>query len=187
MNILDFNVLDCDWFLNRYHYMNTIDDLINEEGETAVSKVKLVRIDIKKKSELIIIGSVVAYILAIFLFLILPFAELTNLFIFGVILAVATGFVICGGFLSERFRMLNNIDKNEKVDKDNKNLPISYKARKDAMSSLVSISATVIFLYLGFFKGLWHPGWIIYLTIPISVSLFDVIFGGKIDNEEDID
>ncbi len=78
----------------------TIDDLINEEGETHVTKVKLVRVDLKKRSELLIIGSVITYILAAFAFLILPFSELTNLFIFGVVVAMATGAIIYGGFIN---------------------------------------------------------------------------------------
>lgn len=100
-------------------------------------------------------------------------------------LAIATGVIIYGAFMYERFRMLNDIDKNEKVDKNNHELPISYKARKDALSTLVSISATVIYLYLGFFKGLWHPGWIVFLVVPISVALYDVIFGGRTTEDKE--
>ena len=33
---------------------------------------------------------------------------------------------------------------------------------------LVAILATAIYLILGFGFGLWHPGWIVFLAIPIS-------------------
>lgn len=165
----------------------TMDELINKEGETTVNKVKLIRLDLKKQSEIMIIGAVIGYIIATFSFLVLPFSEVMNLFIVGVMIAAATGVVIYAGFMNERFRMLNNIDKNDKYDKDNNQLPISYKARKDALTSVVSMSVTVIYLYLGFIKGLWHPGWLVFLLVPIATSLYDVIFGGRIteDKEED--
>ena len=30
------------------------------------------------------------------------------------------------------------------------------------------VSATVIYLILGFFFHLWHPGWLIFLFIPFA-------------------
>ena len=36
------------------------------------------------------------------------------------------------------------------------------------VTGVVSILATVGFLLLGFLGDLWHPGWIIFLAIPIS-------------------
>lgn len=33
------------------------------------------------------------------------------------------------------------------------------------------ILATLAFLCFGFFGGLWHPGWVVFLTIPLYYSL----------------
>lgn len=30
-----------------------------------------------------------------------------------------------------------------------------------------AVLAVIVFLCLGFFLGMWHPGWIVFLTIPI--------------------
>jgi len=30
------------------------------------------------------------------------------------------------------------------------------------------VSVVLIYLVLGFFFGLWHPGWIIFLVIPLG-------------------
>lgn len=34
---------------------------------------------------------------------------------------------------------------------------------------------TIIYLILGFVLGLWHPGWLIYLTVPMYYMLADAI------------
>lgn len=44
------------------------------------------------------------------------------------------------------------------------------------------VFVTVIYLVMGFWRNLWHPGWIIYLTIPIYywlVGVIQVIFEAK--------
>ncbi len=33
------------------------------------------------------------------------------------------------------------------------------------------IVVTIIYLIIGFYNGLWHPGWILYLTIPVYYCL----------------
>ena len=32
---------------------------------------------------------------------------------------------------------------------------------------------TVLYLVLGFVFGLWHPGWLVFLTVPIHYMHFD--------------
>ncbi|NLO38206.1 MAG: helix-turn-helix transcriptional regulator [Ruminiclostridium sp.] len=34
---------------------------------------------------------------------------------------------------------------------------------------------TMIYLFIGFVLGLWHPGWLIYLTVPMYYMLADAI------------
>lgn len=44
--------------------------------------------------------------------------------------------------------------------------------------SITPIVCTIVFLLLGFLKGLWHPGWVVFLLIPIVPILLN-IFSGK--------
>ena len=30
------------------------------------------------------------------------------------------------------------------------------------------VTVTLIYLVLGFFFGLWHPGWLVFLAIPLG-------------------
>jgi hypothetical protein len=45
------------------------------------------------------------------------------------------------------------------------------------VTGLVALVATIIYLILGFFLTLWHPGWIIFLAIPISRIIYGMISG----------
>ena len=44
------------------------------------------------------------------------------------------------------------------------------RARGDAM---FPVWITVLYLVLGFVFGLWHPGWLVFLTVPIHYMHFD--------------
>lgn len=44
-----------------------------------------------------------------------------------------------------------------------------------AVSSLVSLLATAAFLYLGFEYGKWHPGWLVFFSIPICSLLMKIL------------
>lgn len=37
------------------------------------------------------------------------------------------------------------------------------------------IFITMVYLFLGFVLGLWHPGWLVYLTVPMYYMLADAI------------
>ncbi len=37
------------------------------------------------------------------------------------------------------------------------------------------VLATIIFLLMGFVWGLWHPGWIVFLTIPLFYWIVNAI------------
>ena len=59
-----------------------------------------------------------------------------------------------------------------------------YDIRKRMMAA-TPIICLIIFLLLGFSFGLWHPGWVIFLTIPV----FEIFAGGVKDkkNDDDVD
>ena len=52
--------------------------------------------------------------------------------------------------------------------------------RKDAsgkISGIVSLLCVAAYMLMGFVWGLWHPGWIIFLAIPISGVIVKIITG----------
>ena len=59
--------------------------------------------------------------------------------------------------------------------------------RKDAsgkISGIVSLLCVAAYMLMGFVWGLWHPGWIIFLAIPIS-GVIVKIFTGKDGSESE--
>ena len=46
-------------------------------------------------------------------------------------------------------------------------------ARRKKDAARYPITITVIFLLLGFFVDLWHPGWLLFLTIPLHYIPFN--------------
>ncbi len=60
------------------------------------------------------------------------------------------------------------------MEKNNINNEYKNKVSKK-ISALTPILALLTFLILGFTKGLWHPGWVAFLAIPLVelvLSLF---------------
>lgn len=44
-----------------------------------------------------------------------------------------------------------------------------------SITGLVAVVATAVFLIIGFEFGLWHPGWLIFITIPIVGTITDIV------------
>ena len=75
-------------------------------------------------------------------------------------------------------------------DKDGKRVRIKYgdhymfvsekrlrgKKVLDAFNAFISLLAICSYFVMGGVWGLWHPGWIIFLAIPVFVSLADAIY-----------
>jgi hypothetical protein len=45
------------------------------------------------------------------------------------------------------------------------------------VTGLVAIVATIAYMVMGFFFSLWHPGWIVFLAIPIARIVYGMISG----------
>ena len=45
-----------------------------------------------------------------------------------------------------------------------------------AVASVVFPLAALVYLYLGFFRGLWHPGWLIFPAVGILFGIFSAIY-----------
>lgn len=46
---------------------------------------------------------------------------------------------------------------------------------KEALNGIVVIGCVIAYLLLGFLLDLWHPAWIIFLFIPIFISIIEAI------------
>lgn len=156
----------------------------NERYEEMETMVK--GIEYKTTGEILIIAAVMMYIVSAFSFLILPFSDNMNVFIFGLLIAGATGMVIYGGFQLSYFNKLNKMNEDdidmiedstyntEEVSGRSTSRKIAKK-RKDSVSSMFGTLATIVYLYIGFFYGLWHPGWLVFLLIPVANGLYDLL------------
>lgn len=158
----------------------SIDDIVNnpDVDNTSEKNKQLVRMDLKKKSEILTIIAVMMYIGSVFSFLMLPFEEKINIFIFGIIIAVATGIIIFGGFLSDRFKLLNSLDDDYKPIGQQKQSNDKEDKALQNFSTAVSIIVVIIYLILGFVYNAWHPGWIVFLAIPALTAIYS-IFNNK--------
>lgn len=50
---------------------------------------------------------------------------------------------------------------------------------KNPLAAAVPIMAVIVFMVLGLFWGLWHPGWLVFLLIPVIIFLLPVKINGK--------
>lgn len=74
------------------------------------------------------------------------------------------------------FDELNNIDEVE-IIKD-ENIDDFEGGPKGKIIAITPFVCTIIYLILGFYLDLWHPGWVVFLLIPI-VPVFLKIFSGN--------
>ena len=45
----------------------------------------------------------------------------------------------------------------------------------DSLCGIIMLAATVLFLLLGFLKGMWHPGWIVFPVGGILCGIVNII------------
>lgn len=51
---------------------------------------------------------------------------------------------------------------------------IKNKDMSGSFIALIAIIATVVFFILGFMLDKWHPGWLVFLAIPLAAIIFDI-------------
>ena len=51
--------------------------------------------------------------------------------------------------------------------------PYSKNNRENPIVAAMPILSTILFLLLGFIWGLWHPGWLVFLAIPLTSILLN--------------
>lgn len=54
-------------------------------------------------------------------------------------------------------------------------LAMKNKDITGSIIGLIAIGATGAFLILGFVFGKWHPGWLVFLAIPLAGIIFDIL------------
>jgi hypothetical protein len=54
-----------------------------------------------------------------------------------------------------------------------------------SVTGAVAIAATAAFLLMGFLGGFWHPGWVVFLAVPLSGIIARMITGEKGEKKED--
>ena len=47
------------------------------------------------------------------------------------------------------------------------------------ITGLVALVATAVFMFVGFLTGRWHPTWLVFMAIPITGIIGDIVTKGK--------
>jgi len=58
------------------------------------------------------------------------------------------------------------------------------KDMTNRVTGLVALLAVIAYMILGFAFGLWHPGWLVFMAIPISATITRLVTGQ--DNNNDV-
>ncbi len=62
---------------------------------------------------------------------------------------------------------------------------VTSKKKMDSLIGLVALLAVVVFLLLGFFANLWHIAWIVFLVIPITAIIVNIVKTAKKELHKD--
>ena len=153
----------------------TLDELLKGSGEAGASKKPMVvALELKFKAEKYIMVGIAMIILGALVFIIEPLSQQIQTIICVLMALGGILILIKAGFMFERFYMLNK-QVPEASGESGVTQGRGNKKRRDAVVTIASLSCTLAFLYLGFFKGMWHPGWMVYLLIPIAIAIEDFI------------
>jgi transcriptional regulator with XRE-family HTH domain len=152
----------------------SVDELIRGEEELSSNgKPKIIALELKKQAEKLMLIGISIIILSAFVFLILPFSTTVNLLIFGVLMTIGILVIIKSGFMFERFYMYNK--SNDAIDESHSSSEKTrLTKRKDTIVTITALSCTIVYLFISFVYGLWHPGWIVFLLIPISFAIAEL-------------
>lgn len=94
--------------------------------------------------------------------------------VFLALLAVLTGGIVWFGMQHTKYHV-DEYNKQGVRDKSR----ASRSKLKDAICGAVMMTATAIFLVLGFVCGWWHPGWVVFPVGGIICGIIDAIFKAK--------
>lgn len=72
----------------------------------------------------------------------------------------------------------NSLDEIENIEFIEDEKEVDESSVKDKIISVTPILCLIVYLIIGFYKNLWHPGWLIFLLIPL-VPMFLNVFSRK--------
>lgn len=151
----------------------SIDEFIRgEEFDLKRKKPKVIAIELKQNAEKLIMLAIAIFLVSAFGFTILPFSNNMNVLVFGIMVTAGILIIIRSGFMFEKFYMYNKAVNQEEHNESASNKNLSEK-RKTAIITAVSILCTIVYLFISFVYGLWHPGWLVFLLIPVTYALLD--------------
>lgn len=149
----------------------SLDEFVHAAEEFSTHKTKLIGLKLRKQAEKLIILAVAIFILSAFGFIALPFDGRTNVLIFGILITAGVLLCIKASFLFERFNLLNK-DLLAQDDEESVETRASKK-KKESIGAAVAILCVIIYLFISFVYNLWHPGWLVFLLIPLTFVLLD--------------
>lgn len=82
-------------------------------------------------------------------------------------------------YIKEVDQEINIDDSDDRIIQINKNKINKGRSIKNKLNSALPLLCTAIFLLLGFEFKLWHPGWLIFLLIPLVPTFMNVFSSNK--------
>ncbi len=102
--------------------------------------------------------------------------------IFLFIVSVSTYIFVLSGILYSKYEKedVNGENEEAEIDSDEKKLGLKKRADKicDSACGAIMLSATALFLFLGFVKMLWHPAWVVFPIGGILCGICSTIKDG---------
>ena len=154
----------------------SVDDLVTDDiYSIRTNQVTFSNPELKIKAQSFLLLGIGLLILGSFVFVI-DFISLSMKFIiFAMMMTAGVLLIIKAGFMLDTYRKLNQDILENDASITSKKVKSLKKQQKKAFEKIVSTLCTLIYLYLGFFYMLWHPGWLIFLIIPIASAIYDLV------------
>lgn len=142
------------------------------------------REDLLMKAKVFLIAAIVLYIITVFSIPVLIMSmgvsdESVIALYFGLGVAIATGMIIYSAAIKAKCRRMYggvSVDEDEEDDED---MYERFQQKHDGglFAYIIRSVALIVFLYLGFFHGLWHPGWLVFVVAGIISRVYYGVFG----------
>lgn len=133
-----------------------------------------------KKLALVLSLGIVAIILTVIPLVVMTACHISYKIYLPVFLAtliIAVPIIIMSG------TMWGNFQKEYSLPQDEEAVSKNVKNLEDVVTSVIMLSATALFLLLGFLKGLWHPSWVVFPIGGIACGISSVIIRGLRNKE----
>lgn len=131
----------------------------------------------RRRYPTMIAGATLLILLDVFL-LVIPFLvfDLSDKAVFLLaagfmfLLTIAVGVFVYAGMQKEKFEI-------EQYNQEASPEVALKERRSSQISSVIMLSATVVFLLLGFLKNAWHPAWVVFPVGGILCGIVNIVLG----------